>query len=384
MKPEHSHIGASGMHRWSVCPGSVRVVKGLPNCSTYYAAEGTVAHDLAAKALQDGADPAARFGETVMCEGYEVLVTAEMVEGVAEYVSYVKELAAVPKAELLVEHRFDLSVVHGGLYGTADAVVWHPVTRTLIVADFKFGAGKPVEAEGNPQLDYYALGALLTCGYTAEVVRKVIVQPRCPHPKGSIRQHDILAIDLLDFRADLLAYAMETEAPDAKLVSGDHCRFCPAAGVCPELHRVATAQAVVEFNPAKVYDPAALALALGNLPVLEAYIKNLREFAYREAEAGRTPPGYKLVAKRATRQWKSEGDVVEALQDLGVAPEVIYEPREVRSPAQMEKALGKGGKDFVSQFVESVSSGHTLVPESDPRPPAKPLAIEEFSVVQTT
>jgi len=47
----HSPIGASSMHRWSVCPGSVRLSSNVPSVSSSYADEGTEAHAWLAKVI---------------------------------------------------------------------------------------------------------------------------------------------------------------------------------------------------------------------------------------------------------------------------------------------------------------------------------------------
>ena len=382
-QPAHSRIGASSMYRWAACPGSVRATKGLPNTTSMYAAEGTVAHDIAANCLNLGINAGAFANETRECEGHQILVDAEMVDSVNEYTAYILGLKAQHEgAELRIEHRFDLSALYPGLFGTADAVLWLPDLATLVVADLKYGKGRAVEVDDNPQLNYYALGALLTAGFPAKRVRKVIAQPRCPHTKGPFREQEIDAIDMLDFRADLLNYAKATEIPDAPLAAGDHCDFCPAAGICPELNKrtMSAAQAQFAVVPAAgtaVYDPAMLAKALDNVPFVEAWLKNVREFAYREAEAGRCPPGWKLVAKRARRHWKDEAQVIEALQDMGVTDDVLYEPRDLKSPAQIE-ASGVS-KKFVAMFTNSISSGHTLAPEGDERAPVKSSAVADFA-----
>ena len=75
-------------------------------------------------------------------------------------------------------------------------------------------------------------------------------------------------------------------------------------------------------------------------------------------------PGYKLVAKRATRQWVDEAKAKDALSSMGVEP---YR-QELLSPAQAEKVLKKSKLALPDDLVVSVSSGSTIAPESDPRP----------------
>lgn len=354
-QPAHSKLGASSMYRWAACPGSVRLSQGIENVSSAYADEGTQAHEFAAHCL------AKQFAIEI-----PAYVTDDMRLAVLAYVEFLDETFEPGDIDQ-VEVRFDLSKVHPGCFGTADHVRWRPSTKTLYVTDYKHGAGIPVEVRNNPQLRYYALGALTQCGYPAEKVVMRIVQPRCDHADGPIREEEIDAIDLLDFRSDLRTYAKATEAGDAPLSTGDHCRFCPAgrARKCPAIESGKSAAVKRAFSAVLPYDPAELTKALDSRPVVEAWLKNLDEFAYAEAEAGRYVGfGYKLVDKRATRKFVSEGDVVQRCQEKGFGPDDYY-TRKLLSPAQLEKVVGK---KVLDDLIISESSGHVLVPDSDKRP----------------
>lgn len=345
----HSKIGASSMYRWAACPGSVRLSENVPNVSSSYAQEGTDAHDIAAKWLQSGVKPKG--------------IAREVEEAIQVYVDAVNDACSgvAPYSTLHIEQSFDLSQVHPGAYGTADAVIWNPQTKLLTVMDYKHGAGIPVSVYNNPQLRYYALGALLSLNYPATKVKLVIVQPRCDHPDGPVRSETINAMDLLDFCADLITYAQATEAPNAPLNPGEHCRFCPAGKAlkCPAVKDKAQAIAKTVFTPAVSYDPKELARCLDARETVKAWLKNLDEFAYSEAEAGRPAPGYKLVDKAARRKWPA---------DLaGGYPVEWYEPAELKSPAQLEK-VSKEAKKFTAENTVKESSGHVLVAEDDKRP----------------
>lgn len=373
----HAKLGASSMYRWSACPGSVAEIErvNLPNLSSAYAEEGTDAHALGAAVLSGRVRLVeSLIGDKVEIDKRSFVVTEEMLEAIVLYNGTI-DADEDNSTKLHVEQRFDLSSIYPGCYGTADAVVWHPDTKLLIVSDLKYGAGIPVEVENNPQLMYYGLGALLSLGYPAKRVRLQIIQPRCEHPKGPVRRWEIDAIDLIDFAADLVQFATATEAADAPLVAGDHCRFCPAAPACREIERHRNEVAKFEFA-APTFDPARLALALESIPVLEAFIKRVRELAYSEAEAGRTPPGWKIVAKKGRRAWIDADQVATTLGLKGYEDDDIYEPRKIKSPAQMEKVVGK---KVLDDYIHTPSSGHVLVPESDPRLPVRPDAAIEFS-----
>jgi hypothetical protein len=367
----HSKIGASSMSRWSKCPASVRLSENMPNTSSVYALEGTKAHELAEKILR---------GEKVDLSQYD----EETVEAVMVYVDAFKK-AAIDCTFYKVEQRFDLSAIYPGLYGTGDGLIYHEKTKVLQIWDYKHGQGIAVEVVNNQQLQYYALGALLASKVPCSEVKMVIAQPRAYHPDGPIRSWTIPVTDLLDFSADLIEAAQRTEDPNAPIVSGDHCRFCPAAPVCPELNEKAIETAKNEFSPT-YYDPIKLADTLDKLPAIEAWIKAVREFAFREAETGKEIPNYKLVPKRATRKWKGSEEEIEKvlLMEFGLHyMEVKHEP-ELKSPAQIEKLIPKEMKARLEEIVSKESSGSTLVPSSDKRQSVKPSITTDFSVITAT
>lgn len=380
--PIHSKLGASSYERWGSCPGSVRLVTGLKPTTSVYAAEGTVAHDVAAACLKQRLSPSQFIGEKRECEGHEIEVTEEMAEAVSVYLLAIRgdyaEFSERPTQ--WVEHKFHLKDIHPDLFGTADCVMYYAGRKWLRVYDYKHGAGVAVDVNNNKQLRYYALGALLSSGMPASTVEIVIVQPRRPHPDGPVRRFQLPAMELLDFAADLLDAVHATEAADAPLNPGEHCRWCPAAGICPKLKAQANDTARHEFAPSLSYDPKELAETLDRLPVLEAWIESVRQFAYGEALHGRLPPNYKLVEKRATRKWIDEHTAEIELQKLGLAESDVFAPRKMQSPAQIEKRLGKQ-KTALAPLVQAVSGGMTLVHNSDSREPIKNDARSDFATI---
>lgn len=358
------------------CPGSVRLSEGLPNYTSEFAAEGTAAHTLAEQCYTSGMKPETFIGKKIHVDRFEIEVTQEMCDAV--YV-YLDAIAAVKLSggDARAEVRFHLASLHPDLFGTGDFVHFSPSTKTLTVLDYKHGAGKPVEVKNNSQLKYYALGALLELKVGADKVTYGIIQPRCPHPDGPLRTETIDALDLLEFADDLVKAAKATEDPNAPLVAGDHCRWCPAAAICPERKRIADKAAMSAFNPQK-YDAALLAKTLAEIDGIEAWCKSVREFAYSEAERGETIPGFKLVAKRATRKWLDAFAARTWLLSKGVNKSDIETTPELKTPAAIEKVIGKELAKGLPEFVIAESSGHTLVSEDDKRPAAKPAVASVF------
>jgi len=389
----HSKIGASSSERWMKCPGSVRLSEGMPNKSSVFAAEGTAAHEVAALCLKTKVDPIYLFRKFITVEEHSdadstnvIEVTLEMVGAVREYIKAIRADAEGHKEVITeVEIGFDLGSYYPGLFGTSDCIQWFPEISTLKVYDFKYGAGIAVSPIRNTQLMYYALGALDHFKFPAEEIELVIVQPRCADTNGDVvRRWGLSSLELLDFAADLVDAAKRTQEVNAPLVDGEHCRFCPASGVCPKITKRAQEVAKIDFAAPANYDPQKLADTLQWLPVLEGWIKNVRSFAYSEAESGKDIPGWKLVEKAARRKFK-DGIDEELAVALGVELVDIQEKPKLKGLMDIEKlAPGKNAKErakVLEPFVTKESTGLSLVPDTDNRRRISGGAKSDFEVI---
>ena len=113
-------------------------------------------------------------------------------------------------------------------------------------------------------------------------------------------------------------------------------------------------------------DTQMLGSYLANADMLEQWITDLRALAFAMLESGAPVPGYKLVAKRATRSWTDETKAkAELLKSL---PESEVVEMSVISPAKAEKALKKRTIGLPDDLVVAISSGNTLASVDDPRP----------------
>ncbi len=401
----HARLAPSAAHRWMHCPGSVRLSEGMPNETSSFAAEGTAAHELCAAVLTEGGFVADRLGRYVDVKTAKIVdtptdtddenrffeITEEMADAVAMYVDHVHGLAGVDSI-LDVEQRLDMTHLHPGIFGTGDATVFDPVDRHLHVCDFKYGKGVAVDADENPQLLLYAAGAARRL-HNAQIEKLTmhIVQPRAPHPKGPIRSYEIDLLDLFEFEDTLAAAAAETDKPDAVVVAGDWCRFCPAQPVCPTVRAKRLAAAAEEFGdvgepitlaPPETLSDEKLGALLREADQVGNYVKAVQEYAHAQAMAGKMPAGFKLVAKRAVRKWRNEGEARARLLALAIEP---FEEPKLKSPAKVESQFpGKNKAErqkAMADLVEAKSSGTNLVPSEDPRPAVAVGAANEFGAV---
>lgn len=386
MPRKHAILSASGSHRWMACPGSIRMCEGVPKKSSIYADEGTAYHMLGEMTLKSPSRQASSFlGMSLGVHDHKFVVDEEMVETVQVYVDAVVEalMAAGKGAELRIEHKFDLDWLYPGLFGTNDALVGEAY-GVLHIFDLKAGRGVAVEAERNSQLMYYALGAAYGDDYVeAELI---IVQPRAIHPDGPTRRWKIPTTDLMRWaREVLLPAAKATEDPNAPLAVGDHCRFCDALAICPAQHEHALTVAGEVFSEVPVGPPAPGALSLEQLrrvldasDMIEAWIAACRDHVRQQLEHGQAKAadvGYKLVAGRAVRKWRDEGEA-SAILEMSLGDEAYV--RKLLSPAQAEKALGD--KKLLEDLVET-TRGVQLAPLSDKREEIVP-AIAAFTAVE--
>lgn len=386
---EHSIVGASGFYRWSVCPGSVRLSRMVNDKrSSPWAAEGTLAHQIADKCLSENLKPETYLGTKHTVDGFEFEVSDEMVGAVELYISTVlDEYAPGTDDVLFVEQRFHLKDLHEGLFGTNDAGVYHAGKRKLTIFDLKYGAGVRVSAVNNGQLLYYALGAIDFLGPDRPVdeIEMVIVQPRGGGEPVKRWQLDLM--ELFEFAGTLVDAVERTEDPDAPLKAGDHCRFCSARGICPALKDAAYAQAGDDFKalPAPTaMSPAEIADALDNAYLLETWIQGVRDYAYRSVVDELIEiPRYKIVAKRAIRRWANEENAKRFLLDQGIQEDEFLTEPKLRSPAQVEKLLPKADRPKLADLVTAESSGTSLVPEDDHREDLKRLAQRDFGPVSS-
>lgn len=385
---KHAKLGASGAHRWRNCAGSINLSEGMPDETTVYAAEGTVAHYIGENILAGDTYPA--VGETVVEEGYDIAITIEMMEAVYMYVDFVNEQAE--GKTLLLENQFDLGVLKppGPMYGTADAVIWDKEIKNLHVVDYKHGAGVTVDAIGNDQGLVYMLGAVVKFGKQPNTMTFTIVQPRGHHEDGIVRSWTVTWEELVAAKRALFVDAEATLDPDAPLNAGDWCRWCPAKAVCPAQRALVESMAVEAFAAEPTF-PVVEALNLTDLaevlakaPAVTDWIKAVQSYALNMLQRGENVPGFKLVETRSNRKWVDEDKTDTYLRGRKLKMDERFNQKLI-SPAQAEKILkDKPGLELPDRFWVKPEGRAALAPLSDKRPEKLPGVHEAFGVIAET
>ncbi len=355
---QHSRIvGGSSAKRVIACPGSVALVDKMPpQPGSSYANEGTLLHDTIADIL-DGKGVAEDYlGRTH--EG--IALTEELIERkLRPALAALDEIDPKGEMEYAVESRVGFGDLLPDVFGSTDLL--GRIGDRAVVLDWKFGDGVAVEVEENSQLLFYAAAAIRTPETTwvfdgAKELELIIVQP------PSVKRWVTTLERVKAFESELVAAVKTAMKPDAPLAAGDHCKWCAAKPVCPVMTGAVDrlVREKIEMLPVEQ-----IAHYLNQLPVVENFLKDLQQLAHGILEEGKTIPGWKLVNKRATRQWVDETKAVAFLTDKGVE---AYEEPKALSPAKAEKALKKAKIELPADLVVAVSTGSTLAPADDPRP----------------
>lgn len=271
--------------------------------------------------------------------------------------------------------------------GTID--IYAEAVKVLVFADFKFGEGIMVYAEKCAQLLFYAWAKMTTSKFPKpideyEKIILAIIQP-ADRREEPLDIWEVSVQDVFDFGHEFLKavdLAEKTKAGD-NLCTGDHCQFCPCAGLgdCPakENENETNIEALKLLDSdypnetsLKVLDKKdnlhtlKLSEALDIIEKLEPWIKQVRSFACKQLEVGAEVEDWKLVIKRPTKKWDDPLRMEKYLKrKLGAANAM---ESKLISPAKAVKAAKVAGvKLRLKGAINTDSSGTTLVRASDPR-----------------
>jgi len=408
----HAKLSPSGADRWMLCPGSVPLSEGIPDTSSSYADEGTVAHHIAAICLEDDLDPEEflhdiyhvdeKGGCYISDEGHDV--TSDMVRYIRVYLDSVR--GQVGEGVLMVEQRLPIGKFTGeeGATGTADSVV---ITETgeLQIHDLKYGMGKKVSADHNRQLMLYALGAIeeYSLVHTFDRVAMFIHQVRLSGTpevwQATIEELEEFAMSVAT-AADSVDRAIANPGPEFFNPGEIQCQFCPAKADCPALSNLVARTVLPEFDdgqeltPDAVQDavdavgalsPASLSDKMRVAPLIEIWVKAIRAKVESDLLAGIGVPGYKLVrGKQGNRQWSDIGEAETQLKSMRLKVEEMYDLKLI-SPTTAEKLSkysGPDGKPVIGprqwkrlqDIIIRSEGGLSVAPESDKREAVVPSA----------
>ena len=374
MPPEkHAKLSASSAHRWMNCNPSANLEREFADKSSEAAAEGSAAHALCEHKLRK----ALKMRSTRPTSKYDSdemeMYTDSYLEFVLEQIEVAKQFCADPL--VLIEQRLDFSCYVPDGFGTGDCLI--VADKLLHIIDFKYGLGVLVDAEDNPQMMLYALGALrlFDALYDIDTVSMTIFQPRRENVSTwtiSVSELEEWAEKTLRPKAEL-AYKGEGE-----FTPGPWCTFCKAAVKCRARAEEKLALAQYEFAKPPLLTDEEIEDILSRLDDLTKWANEIAAYAQDAAiNHGKQWNGYKLVEGRSIRKYSDESAVVAAATAAGYRD--IYK-KSIIPITEMEKLMGKKTfAEILGGLVIKPQGKPTLVPASDKRPAIHTGAKHDFT-----
>ena len=366
----HSTFSPSASDRWMECPFSIEATKNIPNETSKYAEEGTLAHSVCE----------AEFAKEFFGIGYpndlqmKIIALedegAEMMDSAYVYISCIK-------AWLNLEEEIGNVLSYGlekgipifaeeGAFGTADTLIIGD--KGCAVIDFKYGKGKSVNAD-SLQLRTYLAGVLKHLIDVPEDYRfhSVIVQPRTDYaPKA----HTYTKAEIKDHLEAVWNAIQETKKSNLEPVRGKHCFWCPASRTkdsalkCPAIKTETLKVAQEDFGkfmadmsaPVEKFGDnndkrdSAIIKVMSLLPLMQKIAKDgEEEFAYRISK-GENIPGVQITEKAGNRTWlhTDENEMKGAIQKLYPKIDPIKTVTKLMTITEFEKQAGKKSADALT------------------------------------
>lgn len=381
---EHSPLGGSAAYRFLNCGSSFLLQRLLMLHGEYevpptseFADKGTAAHELSASCLIEGTEPYEYVGEKI--GNYTVHPDDLDPNAVSVYVAFCEAIIAdvrkSPHGKILIEQTIHLPEIHPLFKGTVDLGAWSENGLWLI--DYKNGEGIGVEAFMSPQLLYYAVLLIMAHEELRALPRDFPVHLGIVQPNywGLFEEPEVWHTDLgtvLDWGHNVLLPQMgkllddkREMLPEDEFVSGNHCQFCPVMLDCPKLRR-----AFVTYAHGEDFLEMLSNEEISDLYALRddarRYGNELEKVVFARKIGKQEIASAKLVEKMTRRIFKAGAEAA-ALAQFG---EKAYEPKKLKSPAQIEK-LSSDGKAFALEWGFKPDTDRlTVAPLSDRRPEA--------------
>jgi hypothetical protein len=385
---EHSPLGGSAAKRFLNCGSSFLLQRLLMLAGEYeepptsdFADKGTAAHELGASCLLDRTEPYEYVGEKI--GNYTIHPDDLDPNAVAIYVATCEAIMANGPGNIIIEQTIHMDEIHPLFKGTIDFGFWNSTALWLV--DYKNGEGIGVQAYRCEQLLYYALLLIMKFPELRNMPRDFTVHLGIVQPNyyGLFEDPEfwITSIgEVVDWGSQVLLPAMTSlladkreMLPEDEFVSGDHCQFCPVMLDCPKLRH-----AFVTYAHGEDFLEMLSNTELSDLYALRddarRYGNELEKVVFARKVTGCEVPSAKLVEKQTRRIFKAGAEPAAAAR-FG---EFAYEPKKLKSPAQIEK-LSSDGKAFALEWGFKPDSDRlTVAPLSDRRPEVTPKGNAEI------
>lgn len=322
---KHAPCSPSVLKRRINCPGSLQLEPVMPDSSNQYSKAGTNYHKL----LELDS-----ISEDQLKDIPENDLTAIM--NAKKFLDQIK--AYTSGYQVYKELEVKLEFIHELVgWGHVDLVFVKPFERAVIV-DHKFFWQREIDpAERNYQLRAYAAGVCEH--FELEEVEAFLFMPHL----DQISRHTFSKNYLMnDFSRDVRKRIEANQKTPFNFVDGGWCHKCRAMGNCPIWVKKA-----LEIGKQKDAEPtpknisALLDIAEG----LKEWTGCIQQYAFKAISMGQRVAGWGLQQGYGHRKWIDEKKAEENLSAFafsnGKSVDALYDPKTLKSPAGIEKVIGK-------------------------------------------
>ena len=367
--PDGLVLSPSSAGRWTECPASAVLARGVPSESSVFAEAGTAGHAVA-EALWRGDFAAAAARLAVFDEHPDwPLDRGEVTRGVGRWIAAVNGLLpAGQRAEdpgwvvRTSEQPLEDDSIWPGVHGTADFIgrfedggpVW-------VISDLKLGKGVPVQAEGNLQLALYA--RMLLDQVPHNPTDRLILQIGQVLRAGGVSEWRLTAAELAEFHRTRIAPAIQDLKRVLKVDEpygrpGPWCRWCPVLDTC---RAVVDERARLTMQAPGLMTPEEMAEAIEALPRIKNWMSEFEATA-RERVREHAVPGWTLASGGSRVVVPDEAAAVERLRAAGYEDDEFLSSRLVG--VQMLRALlGCKFDDVLGPVAERRDNRPKMIPE---------------------
>lgn len=398
----HSKFGASGAHRWVLCPGSIQLIEkvGKDDDNNIPADEGTLAHELA-EALLNNPDWPPEM-DTKAIPSWVIAIVKNSHRWKDEYADMFnyREMLSVAlryrefcQANInsftteYTEVQTAMPRIDPSAFGTNDHALVDLTQRHAIISDLKYGQGVRVAAKNNMQVLQYAEGLRQFIfdehGIELQTFEGRIFQPRAKEGENiDVWMFDIKHVNA--FVEEAAESARQAKLDDPPFNPGDkQCLFCDAKGSCVALKDFMSDRLRADFdefdealeNNAALVEGMSdkdLAIWVDRVKPVVKWMEAIKARAHKRAMEGHTIPGHKLVAGRSG--YKVDAEAIDFL--LG---DEAWKPRAIKSQSELKKELGTARFNTLLGGLYKETKGQpTLAPESSKAEPYVNADASEF------
>lgn len=379
----HSLLSASGSSRWMNCTPSARKEEHIPNVSSSYAEEGTLAHEIAEIELKEHFKliTSEEFRERYTVIQDNELYSDDMPEFVDTYVTYCIEQVNYYKSiykfvEISIEEKIDLTNYIPEGFGSNDFVI---IADELIdkssdlpngiieVIDLKYGRGVSVSAIDNSQLKLYGLGSVFKhrLSYNMKDIKLTVVQPRT----YSISSF-VIDVHELEHWADteVTTKAKMAFNGEGELRTGEWCKFCRFKPKCRAIYDDNQKLMLKDFGDPDELTEDEIREVFEKADQITSWVNAVNAYVLDKLLKKEKFEGYKLVKGRSTRKFTNTEALVVKLKEKGFKDEDILSQPKILGITAIEKLIGK--KNFeteLSDFITKTEPKPSIAPASDKR-----------------